>query len=152
MGLVNIIPAFQKVTVIPISDLKNDPKKKKKNGFRNQISLWINRSQSRAYLLNQPLREQVLHKLHDVLLGQSIVKESHFSVDDTKDGWSAVSTQMIRQASLVADINHAYSYTYTRRTEYQHEDQSGTQSEERPRFLLVNYSGFGSPMIILVIF
>lgn len=26
VGLVNIIPALQKVTVIPISDLKNNPK------------------------------------------------------------------------------------------------------------------------------
>lgn len=70
------------------------------------------RVKSRAYLLHQSLREQVLHKLHEVLLGQSVVKESHFSVDDAEYRRSSVSAQMIRQASLIADVDHAYSYTY----------------------------------------
>lgn len=39
VGLVNIIPAFQKVTVIPISDLKNNPKKKKVLEIRSAYGL-----------------------------------------------------------------------------------------------------------------
>ena len=63
------------------------------------------------YLLNQSLREQVLHKLPQVLLHHSVVEEGHFPVDDPQYGWGAVSTEVIGQTSLITNVHHTNPHT-----------------------------------------
>lgn len=60
-------------------------------------------------LLHQPLWQQVFHKLHQVRLHNSIVEESHFSIDDTKNGRSLMGTHVVGQTALITNINHTDS-------------------------------------------
>lgn len=64
-----------------------------------------------THLLHEPQREKVFHKLPQVLLRYSVMEKCHFSINDPKYRWRAVSSEVIRQPSLVADIYHPDSNT-----------------------------------------
>lgn len=64
-----------------------------------------------SYLFYEVPGQKVLHKLPQVFLGDSVVEEGYFPVDEPQQGGRAVCAQVVGEAPLIPSVDHADSHS-----------------------------------------
>ena len=59
------------------------------------LSVLLLTRQPDIYLLHKYLRKKVFYKLLEVLICCSIMEKPHFAIDDSKNRWDAMSTEVL---------------------------------------------------------
>ena len=84
------------------------------------VLLFYMKLQHVSYLLDQPLWQQVLHKLLEELFGHGVVEECDLAVDDPQYGGRAVGSEVVSQTPLIAHVHHADAHACIHRHTHTH--------------------------------
>lgn len=69
-----------------------------------------------TYLFHQSLGQQVLNELSQVLPHHSLMEEGHPAVHQPDDGGSTVSSQLVGQSTLEAQVHNADANTWYKKS------------------------------------
>lgn len=89
-----------------------------------------------GYLFHQFLRQQIFHKLSQVFLYHDLVEEGDSAVHQPDDGGSAVSSQLVSQAALVAQVHNTNAHTCTSDDQNRQLSSESLQSRQSNHFYI----------------